>query len=123
MTEQKHTPEPWKVSGTGTMRYIDVPVGNGILQEVATCMRVEYGDMEANARRIVACVNACAGISTEVLEYNAMHGGVAGLEQQRDQLRAALQGVVDAHFDGAGEVDLRLSIKDARAALAATEDV
>jgi hypothetical protein len=42
---------------------------------------------------------------------------------RRDQLRAALQGVVDAHFDGAGEVDLRLSIKDARAALAATEDV
>lgn len=40
-----------------------------MVQEVATCMRTEYGDMEANARRIVACVNACRGIRTEALEH------------------------------------------------------
>lgn len=65
----EHTQGTWRVTGTGTIRYIDVAVGNGMVQEVATCMRTEYGDMEANARRIVACVNACRGIRTEALEH------------------------------------------------------
>lgn len=31
-----------------------------------------YGPTEADARRIVACVNACAGIPTEALERGAL---------------------------------------------------
>lgn len=99
--EQKHTPEPWRVTGTGTIRYIDAPVGNGMLQEVASCMRVEYGDMEANARRIVACVNACKNIPTERLEMalpgqmktslDNLCAEIEKLESQRDMLLEALE--------------------------------
>jgi len=38
---------------------------------------------KSDARRIVACVNACAGVTTEELEQG---GFVAGLIEQRDEL-------------------------------------
>lgn len=104
--EQKHTPEPWRVSGNGTMRFIDASVGNGMAQEVATCMRVEHGDMEANARRIVACVNACEGIPTDYLESKdddatkiAKRGyaEILTLRQQRDILLEALECLFDSY--------------------------
>lgn len=99
--EQKHTPGPWKVTGTGTIRYIDAPAGNGIMQEVAACMRVEYGDMDANARRIVACVNACEGLSTDLLERfglaSAFGTELLEMEKQRDQLLEALEGMVNMY--------------------------
>jgi len=63
-----HTPTPWRVTGGLRMKYIESYIGNGQVQEVASCMICEYGDLEANARRIVACVNACDGVPTEVLE-------------------------------------------------------
>lgn len=57
------------------------------------------GDVdEANARRIVACVNACRDIPTEWLEANEIgpHVSMCGLnqmaaEQQRDKLLEALK--------------------------------
>lgn len=101
--EQKHTPGPWKVTGTGTIRYIDAPAGNGIMQEVAACMRVEYGDMDANARRIVACVNACEGLDTYLLENSgdiasaatAQAKYIQKIERQRDQLLEAILLAID----------------------------
>lgn len=48
------TKTPWKLSGTGHV------VGEGRV--------VCDGTSEEDARRIVACVNACEGIPTEVLE-------------------------------------------------------
>jgi hypothetical protein len=53
-----HTPEPWENSGTV------VYLGNDGEFDLANCP-----SPEANARRIVACVNACAGSSTEWLEF------------------------------------------------------
>ena len=50
-----------------------------------------------DARRIVACVNACAGLPTEQLESSPPGGilnGVAGLIAQRDELLAALEIIV-----------------------------
>lgn len=47
-----------------------------------------------DARRIVACVNACAGLPTEQLESSPPGGilnGVAGLIAQRNELLAALE--------------------------------
>ncbi|UNY40551.1 hypothetical protein KLER11_gp82 [Pararheinheimera phage vB_PsoM_KLER1-1] len=93
MTNQtKHTPEPWTADGN----YIRSNEGDVI----AAC----EGDItpfvidEANARRIVACVNACDGISTDNLEQNKpIKDGLHGLnerirvaEMQRDQLLVAL---------------------------------
>ena len=69
----EHTIEPWKYVGhrnfhpdhwvkSGfTMYAITVPHDNGPWESV-------FARTEANARRIVACVNACAGLSTEDLE-------------------------------------------------------
>ena len=66
----EHSPEPWEQQGV----FIVV---NGIsIHEARQRKQYEgsprYPELlqqdEANARRIVACVNACAGIPTEVLE-------------------------------------------------------
>jgi hypothetical protein len=51
-------------------------------------------DTTDDQRRIAACLKACEDISTEVLELNATAGGVANLERQRNELRAALQTLV-----------------------------
>ena len=78
MSEQ-HTKEPWKVSGTEHI----VAGGNYV---VALDCKPE------DARRIVACVNACAGLSTQCLEETG--GGVEhyiAVIKQRDDLLAALE--------------------------------
>ena len=91
---QKHSPEPWEID--------DEYVQQG---DVAICHVLSIdsdieGDWvrgpitEANARRIVACVNACAGLPTEQLESSPPGGilnGVAGLIAQRNELLAALE--------------------------------
>ena len=79
-----HTPEPWQVSA-GSQDYTglcnkDKSIGTGISQ--------------VDARRIVACVNACAGIPTESLESGR-------LEEMRDSLFGAY---VDGENNG-GAVD------------------
>ena len=69
-----HTPEPWSVpqpivDGAGLPF---APVFATTL--IAKVYSTAFGDTEqatANARRIVACVNACAGIETYVLELMA----------------------------------------------------
>lgn len=84
-----HTPEPWHAGDNSTIIYAN----DGFAVANATVFhgRSEPDTSVANARRIVACVNACAGIPTERLE--AMHRGPADLmpmyarlEQQRDEL-------------------------------------
>lgn len=64
-----HTPEPWRVSGTG-----HICAGDKV---------IPYDDLKADARRIVACVNACAGIPTATIEAGAME-----LKQKRQSERS-----------------------------------
>ena len=57
----EHTPEPWVVCG----------YGDSILNEDSEAIvhvSYELGDRAADLRRIVACVNACAGFQVEELE-------------------------------------------------------
>jgi hypothetical protein len=61
----------------------------------------QYGDPVAefihdheDARRIVACVNACKGIPTEALECQAKRDLSAKLIEQNRRLLAALEGCV-----------------------------
>lgn len=81
-----HTPEPWEVTDLRYIRQSNEP-----RHVVARASKM--GGMEANASRIVACVNACAGISTELLECPGGNvAKVAGrLMKQRDALLAALE--------------------------------
>lgn len=70
MAEQ-HTAEPWEVqfSPTRTRPIIFGSDGFGIAGVSRNAFHIDDPDTtEANARRIVACVNACKGIGTDTLE-------------------------------------------------------
>jgi hypothetical protein len=86
-----HTPEPWFV------QLSDHPGGLLIKpipgQVVAQCDEVP--EMEANARRICAAVNACEGIGTQALE----RGIIADLRRLLGELVTAA-GDLDAAIDG-----------------------
>lgn len=80
-----HTREPWRVGertasywGGGSGPTADIHGSDG--DTVNTCDELGWGMDPADARRIVACVNACAGISTEYLE------SIEGLEPRFRQL-------------------------------------
>lgn len=76
-----HTPEPWQITGQSCRDYegAEIGTGNKTVAVILTADAVEVTEEErANARRIVAAVNACKGISTEALEQ----GVVAELLQQ-----------------------------------------
>lgn len=118
MSETKHTTEPWgfyQTEKTGLppdpcpCLVIDtlgreIPSTNPVVCIISDISSLNNRDW-ANARRIVACVNACAGISTEKLEENAADpiAGIFGrmaaregqradkAESQRDELLAALK--------------------------------
>lgn len=90
MTTQTHTPEPWDLSEgfkilivkkwegqfpknviPGPELMADYRGGHiAVLGERANDKA--FATAEANARRIVACVNACAGLSNETLEHFGM---------------------------------------------------
>ena len=65
----EHTPEPWRFDARGIWQ--EAEVWTRARQVVSSCDD-GYCDpvSKANAIRIVACVNACAGIPTDVLEAN-----------------------------------------------------
>lgn len=83
-----HTPEPWHCwqDPISTTWRIDHKIpNNSIIVAIAV-------GKEADARRIVACVNVCAGLSDEDLPYvSAGVGMVRGLQKQRDQLAGLLR--------------------------------
>lgn len=64
-TETKHTPEPWRIECDAADRNV---IRGGAEEKPTTVIVVDSWVKEANARRIVAAVNACAGIATETLE-------------------------------------------------------
>lgn len=99
-----HTPEPWEVFPPETfivtiagnvesnriICHIRFPQNSGMWRRIA-------GEDIANARRIVACVNACKGIETEKLERAAVvyldgdsvitKGGIVRFPDEMDSLR------------------------------------
>lgn len=58
-----HSPEPWKAVGNA--------IDNEAHRIASTLGGTGSGRHVSDARRIVACVNACAGISNEILEQAA----------------------------------------------------
>ena len=94
----KHTKEPWHVCDPTEQIHAVRSEAGRIVADVG------YSDTDAqnrmNARRIVACVNACAGVTTEELEQG---GFVTGLierleekERQRDALQEELENIATA---------------------------
>ena len=62
-----HTKEPWEVLGSNFPQIVDAK-GCVAMMAPDAPMPIQI----ANAKRIVACVNACAGITTEALEKGAV---------------------------------------------------
>lgn len=97
MSDMKHTPEPWEFHAQGDADEWCLLTAGGKRWVIAFRQNGELLDVEqeANARRIVACVNACAGINTEALEELGpiaamMYSGDQMARHQRDDLLAAL---------------------------------
>jgi hypothetical protein len=112
VSDTKHSPEPWgafrlDVSGTDEFKaYTARCIDQGAPEDFYVVM-VEKPDGPAdvchvgngptsaeNARRIVACVNACAGIATEALEAGKM--GEA-LDAAAMALRFASEDIANAY--------------------------
>ena len=82
--KDKHTPEPWNVEYTPRGTLLDaIKAESGECVALSSHERNQAG-REANARRIVAAVNACTGISTSALESGAVRELVETLEEIRD---------------------------------------
>ena len=77
----------------------------------------EFIHDEQDARRIVACVNACKGIPTEALECQSKKDLSAKLIQLTNELATALEDVValaEAAMRDAGEYDIDSELAEAR---------
>ena len=95
----EHTKEPWRIGKPPPNGEQTIGDSKGLMVAVTT---VGGGvSSEANARRIVACVNACAGIPTDGLEKTRLEKDVLleiyNLRKQRDELLTALEpfGAID----------------------------
>jgi hypothetical protein len=86
--KNQHTPEPWSHIGQGDI------VGSHGDDVTATYLRTD-GMGEANARRIVACVNALEGLNDHALlggwSFRAIERYAKGLEKHCAELLSALE--------------------------------
>jgi hypothetical protein len=67
MADQLHTKEPWISRFNGLYSEIGIENSNQCIATVHSNSVIQNTDQE-DARRLVACVNACIGIETKVLE-------------------------------------------------------
>lgn len=99
-TEGMHTPEPWKVDPDDRPGYewnnhiVSATDPNQTICFMTHDNTPENIEGEANARRIVACVNACKGIKTESLEMEVLswitdETGENPMRRERDELLEA----------------------------------
>src|SRR5437899_2255400 len=102
-----HTPAPWKVGKLtrGNWDQWDITAEIAGMRVALAATPGGNGNDSSNARRIVACVNACEGITDDALETYMERGGIAkawardrdnyGLAE-RDALKARERDLVEA---------------------------
>lgn len=90
-----HTPEPWILFEVGDRFKHQCPASSDKTSILTTAMEddVCFGAVynDEDAKRIVACVNACAGFENPEDE-------VSRLKAERNDLLAALTGLVDCYY-------------------------
>lgn len=102
-----HTPEPWHGKRIGIAVHYFESIG------VEISLTGKSNEAMANSRRIVACVNACRGLSTDELELRGLVSAVGtelmALDKQRDELLAALEELAQSglEFASVDEVEDR----------------
>lgn len=124
----EHTPEPWHVGVRTAHSKRDIYGPQGSIVALADGVFTSLPEAQANARRIVACVNACAGID-DPEKYIALAKALADethkLVAQRDELVAALDRAAvmleRVTRRGGFVVGCDAAAKEARAALAKLE--
>lgn len=104
MSKQQHTPEPWEIEQESWCGHPNCPEGHvTILLTDAKGLPVARCDADGRERaaqvvrdfgRIAACVNACKGVPSRLLEAAAANGGLLPLLERShgalDSLMAAL---------------------------------
>jgi len=97
----KHTPEPWKYDGDDDGDVVvwgaspnDDFIGNvGVpIKQMGVIIDLDL----ANARRIVACVNACAGVHDNYLSAVTEEGGAAKFFEEREQFKSQRDELLEA---------------------------
>ena len=79
----KHTPEPWDY---GDCQNVTDANGKTVVADgIAFATGVPSEESKDVSRRIVACVNACAGIPTEQLEAGCVKRLVKALRRELDR--------------------------------------
>jgi len=98
--DTKYTPGPWSINSDGEYcgARIDGPNGRSVAHAIqrdphpTLGMGIAQDEAIANARRIVACVNACSGSSTDWLdfivseEYSDEFGGPVPFETRHGEI-------------------------------------
>ena len=103
MATGEHTPEPWhwRRGASPSDGEYDYGIGAAI-NEHNHCIAETFGrvdtnvrpDAEANARRIVACVNACRGIETADLVQDVPPDSPAGIARKAVKRADAAEGAL-----------------------------
>lgn len=88
MSEQ-HTPEPWLVSKRTVFALNER--GTNIFSAIVQDVHTSTEELEANARIIVACVNACAGFSIEELEGASLFNDSISAQDEIDSLKSEVE--------------------------------
>jgi hypothetical protein len=120
VSETKHTPGPWttdEADHDAPYQNIKIQASNRTICTVwidDAPVRDFNTEQQANARRIVACVNACEGLDTGLLKNITTLGDTLAsrfrmrdkverdLQAQRDELLTALQLILSADYRGYG---------------------
>lgn len=108
----KHTPEPWVVDERdelSTNFYSDDATGSiiGGCQLYGFAPR-SLDERKANASRIVACVNACAGVDTDLLEAGELDKPTMLVMQENKDLKRRCNELMEklSEIDGCFEAAL-----------------
>lgn len=76
-----HTKEPWEARRDPSYYGIVSEIYAGDKFILSTGGVHSPSELEANTKRIVACVNACSGITNEALEAGVVHSALINFEE------------------------------------------
>lgn len=118
MSKFTHTQEPWECHGNTDPEFVQRtsliiqtrPHGHNIAR-VIPCFGMTAAEVDANAKRIVACVNACKFVPNEWLQANSVNAlieknienerrdasNITSLMIDHDLLLEALKEIADLH--------------------------
>lgn len=92
-----HTPEPWKVEQVSNTFFID-PV-NLNSRSNQSILKMIGNIQDVNANRIVAAVNACAGIPTDMLEEGIIGKAIADFEMMQEAEKIMLKTLAELRLE------------------------